>query len=100
MEDVADHFDHAVKIAGIDQVGIGSDFDGISRTANGLEDVSKMSRWLRFAETRICNQSGSAIAQSGLIGPKSASRRLLICFPKEYLLRQCARSNPVDKCEG
>jgi len=42
VEDVADHVDHAVKIAGVDHVGIGSDFDGIAATANGLEDVSKM----------------------------------------------------------
>jgi membrane dipeptidase len=42
VEDVADHVDHAVKIAGIDHVGIGSDFDGIAATANGLDDVSKM----------------------------------------------------------
>jgi membrane dipeptidase len=42
VEDVADHIDHAVKIAGIDYVGIGSDFDGIAAAANGLEDVSKM----------------------------------------------------------
>ena len=42
VDDLADHIDHAVKIAGIDHVGIGSDFDGISGTVNGLEDVSKM----------------------------------------------------------
>ena len=42
VEDVADHIDYAVKVAGIDHVGIGSDFDGIAATANGLEDVSKM----------------------------------------------------------
>jgi microsomal dipeptidase-like Zn-dependent dipeptidase len=42
VEDVADHIDHAVKIAGIDHVGIGSDFDGIAAAANGPEDVSKM----------------------------------------------------------
>jgi len=42
VEEVADHIDHAVKIAGIDHVGIGSDFDGISGPPNGLEDVSKM----------------------------------------------------------
>ena len=42
MEDVADHIGHAVKIAGIDHVGIGSDFDGIGGTANGLVAVSKM----------------------------------------------------------
>jgi microsomal dipeptidase-like Zn-dependent dipeptidase len=42
LQDLADHFDHAVKVAGIDHVGIGSDFDGISGTVNGLEDVSGM----------------------------------------------------------
>ena len=38
---VADHIDHIRKIAGLDHVGIGSDFDGISSTPVGLEDVSK-----------------------------------------------------------
>jgi membrane dipeptidase len=38
--DVADHIDHIVKVAGIDHVGIGSDFDGISLWPVGLEDVS------------------------------------------------------------
>jgi membrane dipeptidase len=37
---VADHIDHARKVAGIDHVGIGSDFDGITRTPQGLEDVA------------------------------------------------------------
>jgi len=36
------HIDHVVKIAGVDHVGIGSDFDGISSVPAGLEDVSKM----------------------------------------------------------
>jgi membrane dipeptidase len=36
------HIDHAAKVAGIDHVGLGSDFDGISGMApRGLEDVSK-----------------------------------------------------------
>jgi len=47
LEDVADHVDHAVEITGIDHVGIGSDFDGISGTVNGLEGVSKMPGWSR-----------------------------------------------------
>jgi membrane dipeptidase len=42
VEDVADHIDHAVRIAGIDHVGIGSDWDGVAGPPNGLEDVSKM----------------------------------------------------------
>lgn len=39
---IADHIDHVVEIAGIDHVGIGSDFDGIEVTPDGLEDISMM----------------------------------------------------------
>ncbi|MBZ5617191.1 MAG: dipeptidase [Acidobacteriia bacterium] len=42
IDDAVAHIDHAVKIAGIDHVGIGSDFDGISSPPKGLEDISKM----------------------------------------------------------
>lgn len=38
--DVVKHVDHAVKIAGIDNVGIGSDFDGVDLLAPELKDVS------------------------------------------------------------
>jgi membrane dipeptidase len=41
LRQVADHIDHIRKVAGIDHVGIGSDFDGISRVPTGLEDVSR-----------------------------------------------------------
>ena len=37
---VADHIDHIRQVAGVDHVGIGSDFDGIDITPEGLEDVS------------------------------------------------------------
>lgn len=42
VEDAAECIDHVVKVAGIDHVGIGSDFDGITLVPHGLEDVSKM----------------------------------------------------------
>ena len=42
LEDAVAHIDHVVKIAGVDHVGIGSDYDGISTTPAGLEDISKM----------------------------------------------------------
>lgn len=42
VADAAAQIDHAVKVAGIDHVGIGSDFDGIAGPPNGLDDVSKM----------------------------------------------------------
>ncbi len=41
LEQVADHIDHIRQIAGVDHVGIGSDFDGITEVPNRLEDVSK-----------------------------------------------------------
>src|SRR5262245_28101028 len=41
LEEVVAHIKHAVKIAGIEAVGIGSDFDGIKSVPTGLEDVSK-----------------------------------------------------------
>ncbi|MCH7873265.1 MAG: dipeptidase, partial [Planctomycetes bacterium] len=37
---LVDHIDHIVKVAGIDHVGIGSDYDGITVLPEGLEDVS------------------------------------------------------------
>ena len=41
LAQVADHVDHIRKVAGIDHVGLGSDFDGIGETPAGLEDVSR-----------------------------------------------------------
>ena len=41
LEQVADHVEHIRKIAGIDHVGIGSDFDGIPDTPRGLEGVDR-----------------------------------------------------------
>jgi membrane dipeptidase len=38
--DVADHVEHIVKVAGIDHVGIGSDFDGITDSPEGLQSVA------------------------------------------------------------
>jgi membrane dipeptidase len=39
LEQVADHIEHVKQVAGIDHVGIGSDFDGIPDTPRGLEGV-------------------------------------------------------------
>jgi membrane dipeptidase len=41
---VVDHIDHIVKVAGIDHVGIGSDFDGINAWPVGLDDVASYPR--------------------------------------------------------
>jgi membrane dipeptidase len=38
---LADHVDHVVRVAGIDHVGLGSDFDGVTSLPEGMEDVSR-----------------------------------------------------------
>jgi len=41
LSEVVDHFDHVIKLAGVDFVGIGSDFDGVGDSLPvGLKDVS------------------------------------------------------------
>jgi membrane dipeptidase len=42
VEDAAQCIDHIAKVAGVDHVGIGSDFDGVPIVPAGLEDFSKM----------------------------------------------------------
>lgn len=42
-EKIIEHIEHAVKVAGVDHVGLGSDFDGATMPL-GLEDVSKLPR--------------------------------------------------------
>lgn len=39
---LVDHFDHIAKVAGVDHVGIGSDFDGVPSLPVGMEDISKL----------------------------------------------------------
>jgi membrane dipeptidase len=40
VHDVLDHIDHVINVAGIDHVGLGSDYDGIPATPTQLGDVS------------------------------------------------------------
>ncbi|MEO1077311.1 MAG: dipeptidase [Bacteroidota bacterium] len=43
-EDIIDHIDHAVQVAGVDHVGLGSDFDGVFALPEGMEDVTRLPR--------------------------------------------------------
>ncbi len=42
VKEIVDHIDHAVSLAGIDHVGLGSDFDGIEVTPEGVENISQI----------------------------------------------------------
>jgi membrane dipeptidase len=39
--DVVDHIEHIAAVAGVDHVGLGSDFDGVDMLPEGLEDVAR-----------------------------------------------------------
>lgn len=41
LQQVADHIEHVRDVAGVDHVGLGSDFDGITSVPDGLENTSK-----------------------------------------------------------
>lgn len=64
VKEIVDHIDHAVRFAGIDHVGIGTDFDGIQVPPAGLENVSKLAvlwdemRRRGYSETDIEKVSG------------------------------------------
>ena len=60
LSKLLDHFEHAVKVAGVDHVGLGSDFDGVDDLLpEGMEDISKMPNLVRglmergFSDTDI-----------------------------------------------
>ena len=52
IEDVIEHIEYLADRAGIDHVALGSDFDGIDRAPEGLEDVSKMPALAEALRTR------------------------------------------------
>ena len=54
---IADHIDHVVKLVGVDHVGLGSDYDGIEVTPEGMEDISMMPKL--FDELRARGYSES-----------------------------------------
>ena len=63
VKEAADHIDHAVRLAGLEHVGIGSDFDGITVAPEGLEDISCMG--ILFDELRRRGYSKTQIEQIG-----------------------------------
>ena len=42
LDTLLDHFDHAIRVAGPDHVGIGADWDGVPSMPEGMEDVSHL----------------------------------------------------------
>ncbi|MDD2568810.1 MAG: membrane dipeptidase [Clostridia bacterium] len=64
IEDIVEHIHHAVNIAGLEQVGLGSDFDGIDELPggmNGVQDLPKLAEALSqkgYAEAAVAKIMG------------------------------------------
>ena len=86
LDDVLDHLDHAVHVAGIDHVGLGSDFDGVFDLPQGLEDVTRLP-WITYGllqrgytETQIYKILGSNALR--VLGEAEATARRLQNAPE------------------
>lgn len=93
LSDVADHIDHIRDVAGVEHIGLGGDFDGITSVPEGLEDVSKYPALL--AELRNRGYSDSelkAIAGDNLLramrAAEATARRLQAAVPASDMLMQ------------
>jgi membrane dipeptidase len=70
LADVADHIDHVRRVAGVDHVGIGGDFEGSPGAVAGLEDVSII---------RLCSRSCPGAAGRGWSWPRSRAATSCAC---------------------
>lgn len=77
---VLDHIDHIAKVAGVDHVGIGSDFDGVDKLPAQLEDVSTYPRITQglldrgYSEPEIHKILGGNLLRVMLEAEKTATR--------------------------
>ena len=86
LAQVADQIDYVRKVAGVDHVGIGGDFDGITEVVEGLEDVSKYPNL--FAELARRGWSDADLR-------KLAGENLLRVFSQaEAVSRRLSQQNP------
>jgi len=81
LQQVADHIEQIRKVAGVDSVGIGSDFDGVEATPEGLEAVDKYPALLAelmrrgWTDAEVAKVAGGNILRV-MAGAEQASARL------------------------
>lgn len=72
---VLDHICRAVRVAGVEGVGIGTDYDGISHTAKGLESIENMGKIFDgLRERGFCSSEIEKIASQNLLRVISSQR--------------------------
>lgn len=93
LAQVADHIEHVRRIAGVDHVGIGSDFDGMSSAPVGLEDVSKYpALFAELARRGWTDAELEKLAGRNLLralrGAEAVARRLQASGPPSLMTRE------------
>jgi membrane dipeptidase len=77
LAEVADHIDHVRQIAGVDHVGLGSDFDGIPDAPRGLDAVDKYPALLEELMRRGWSDADIAkVAGENVLRVMAASERV------------------------
>jgi membrane dipeptidase len=86
LQQVADHIDHIRRVAGVDNVGLGSDFDGIPDAPVGLEAVDRYPALLEelmhrgWTDAEIAKLAGENVLRA-MAGAEAVSRRLRAARP-------------------
>lgn len=86
---VADHVEHIAKVCGVDCVGIGSDFDGIAETPQGLEGVDKYPALLAelarrgWPDADLAKLAGGNVLRA-MREAEAAAKRLQTTTPPSY----------------
>jgi membrane dipeptidase len=76
---VADHIDHIRQVAGVDHVGLGSDFDGIEDAPVGLEGVDRFPALLEELMRRGWTDSDIAkLAGENLLRVMAAAEKVSV----------------------
>jgi len=86
IHDVVDHIEHIVRVAGVDHVGLGSDFEGITHTPVQLEDVS----CFPYITQALLDRSYNAEQIHKILG----GNLLRVLRKAEEVARGCATAQP------
>ncbi len=103
---VADHIDHLRDVAGIDHVGIGSDFDGGELLPDGLDDVAGFPRLIgELLRRGYSDDDVRAIARGNVLrvmrGAEAAAARLQATRePSEATIEELDGASTAEETEG
>jgi membrane dipeptidase len=90
---LADHFDHVRRLAGVDHIGIGADYDGNADWPAGLEDVSRypylFAELIRrgWGDADLKKVAGGNVLRA-LRGAEATARRLRAARPPSVATRE------------